>query len=296
MTLYGYARVSVREPEDKNLDLQVERLVRAGCAMGNVRAEEASGAKSDRGGLLELLDLVVQGDTLVVSPRWRGNHRPGAPAHHGDGSIPALAGEPPDGPAYAAPESVYPRVGGGTSARQVELIGNLGLSPRWRGNRGRCRACSGGRRSIPALAGEPLQHRALAVVPRVYPRVGGGTVFIYSPDRTTWGLSPRWRGNQLPVCVLWHSRRSIPALAGEPGRLVCFAVRVYPRVGGGTARKAYVAALSEGLSPRWRGNPVRLPAPRWIRRSIPALAGEPSTPRLGWIATAVYPRVGGGTQ
>ena len=26
MTLYGYARVSVREPEDKNLDLQVERF------------------------------------------------------------------------------------------------------------------------------------------------------------------------------------------------------------------------------------------------------------------------------
>ena len=57
MTLYGYARVSVREPEDKNLDLQVERLVRASCAMGNTRAEEASGAKYDRGGLLQLLDL-----------------------------------------------------------------------------------------------------------------------------------------------------------------------------------------------------------------------------------------------
>ena len=67
MTLYGYARVSVRELEDKNLDLQVERLVRAGCAMGNIRAEEASGAKNDRGGLLELLDLVVEGDTLVVT-------------------------------------------------------------------------------------------------------------------------------------------------------------------------------------------------------------------------------------
>ena len=67
MTLYGYARVSVREPEDKNLDLQVERLVRAGCSMGNIRAEEASGAKDDRGGLLELLDLVVEGDTLVVT-------------------------------------------------------------------------------------------------------------------------------------------------------------------------------------------------------------------------------------
>ena len=67
MTLYGYARVSVREPEDKNLDLQVERLVRAGCASGNVRAEEASGPKDDRGGLLEILDLVVKGDTLVVT-------------------------------------------------------------------------------------------------------------------------------------------------------------------------------------------------------------------------------------
>ena len=67
MTLYGYARVSVREPEDKNLDLQVERLVRAGCALGNIRAEEASGAKNDRGGLLELLDLVIEGDTLVVT-------------------------------------------------------------------------------------------------------------------------------------------------------------------------------------------------------------------------------------
>ena len=59
LTLYGYARVSVSEPEDKNLDLQVERLVRAGCAMGNIRAAEASGAKNDRGGLLELLDPVV---------------------------------------------------------------------------------------------------------------------------------------------------------------------------------------------------------------------------------------------
>ena len=62
MTLYGYARVSVREPEDKNLDLQVDRLVRDGCAMGNIRAEEASGAKDDRGGLLELHPMM--GDLL----------------------------------------------------------------------------------------------------------------------------------------------------------------------------------------------------------------------------------------
>ena len=78
MTLYGYARVSVREPEDKNLDLQVERLVRAGCSMGNIRAEEACGAKDDRGGLLELLDLVVTHiDRLskALAPEVLGNNQ-----------------------------------------------------------------------------------------------------------------------------------------------------------------------------------------------------------------------------
>ena len=37
-----------------------------GAIDSNIRAEEASGAKDDRVGLLELLDLVVEGDTLMV--------------------------------------------------------------------------------------------------------------------------------------------------------------------------------------------------------------------------------------
>ncbi len=41
-------------------------MVRAGCAMGNIRAEESSGTKDDRGGLLQLLDVLVSGDTLVA--------------------------------------------------------------------------------------------------------------------------------------------------------------------------------------------------------------------------------------
>ena len=68
MTLYGYARVSVRDPEDKNLDLQVERLVRAGCSLGNIRAEEASGARNDRGGLLELLDQLKTITNVLPAP------------------------------------------------------------------------------------------------------------------------------------------------------------------------------------------------------------------------------------
>ena len=42
MTAYSYALVSMGEPEHKYLELQVERLVWAGCAMGNTRTEDAS--------------------------------------------------------------------------------------------------------------------------------------------------------------------------------------------------------------------------------------------------------------
>ena len=51
MAFNGYATVSVRQPEVKTPNLQLEWQVGTGCAMGNIRAEEASRAKDDRGGL-----------------------------------------------------------------------------------------------------------------------------------------------------------------------------------------------------------------------------------------------------
>ena len=65
MTLYGYARVSVREPEDKNLDLQVERLWCAPAVpWATSGPRRPSGPRTAAHGLLELL---VEGDTLVVT-------------------------------------------------------------------------------------------------------------------------------------------------------------------------------------------------------------------------------------
>ena len=46
-------RGSVREYVDKNLDLQVDTLIRAGCSIENIRAGEARGEKKDRNGLLD---------------------------------------------------------------------------------------------------------------------------------------------------------------------------------------------------------------------------------------------------
>jgi DNA invertase Pin-like site-specific DNA recombinase len=57
----GYARVSTF---DQNLNLQTDALQRAGCE--KVFTDTASGAKSDRKGLIEALEFCRAGDSLCV--------------------------------------------------------------------------------------------------------------------------------------------------------------------------------------------------------------------------------------
>jgi DNA invertase Pin-like site-specific DNA recombinase len=61
--LLGYARVSTT---DQQPQLQVDALTAAGCY--RVFAETASGARTDRPTLEQLLDQLRPGDTLVVRP------------------------------------------------------------------------------------------------------------------------------------------------------------------------------------------------------------------------------------
>lgn len=61
--LIGYARVST---DDQNLDLQRDALTQAGC--GKLCEDKESGAKAERPGLLLALEVLRDGDTLVV---WR---------------------------------------------------------------------------------------------------------------------------------------------------------------------------------------------------------------------------------
>ena len=61
--LIGYARVSTHE---QNLDLQRDALKQAGCA--KLVEDTASGSKAQRSGLDRALELLRNGDTLVV---WR---------------------------------------------------------------------------------------------------------------------------------------------------------------------------------------------------------------------------------
>src|SRR2546427_451226 len=61
--LIGYARVST---QDQTLNLQKDALLKIGCT--KIFTDTASGAQTDRAGLVEALVYVREGDTLVV---WR---------------------------------------------------------------------------------------------------------------------------------------------------------------------------------------------------------------------------------
>ena len=69
-----------------------------------------------------------------LSPRVRGNRRPGQAGVHPCGSIPACAGEPATQCESSAPSRVYPRVCGGTMGVNDIRRMEGGLSPRVRGN------------------------------------------------------------------------------------------------------------------------------------------------------------------
>ena len=59
--LIGYARVSTH---DQNLELQCEALAQAGCQ--RIFEDKVSGTRADRPGLAKALEMLREGDTLVV--------------------------------------------------------------------------------------------------------------------------------------------------------------------------------------------------------------------------------------
>ena len=78
---------------------------------------------------------LVSGMVLLgLSPRVRGNPRRSDFDGERGRSIPACAGEPARPVSKAAPESVYPRVCGGTVMMTMPWGMRTGLSPRVRGN------------------------------------------------------------------------------------------------------------------------------------------------------------------
>ena len=232
------------------------------------------------GGTLVSDPMMPRADGL--SPRVRGNRHHGAGIPARSWSIPACAGEPTTPSCRHQTKTVYPRVCGGTAGPCALTLRAGGLSPRVRGNRGRRSLAYLGGWSIPACAGEPFQTTRSRPRHTVYPRVCGGTFGLFVGMASTYGLSPRVRGNHNARRRGRGAHGSIPACAGEPAiarrGIGQRDAMVYPRVCGGTAASSASTARRWGLSPRVRGNPLppRPPNPKTrCARSIPACAGEP---------------------
>ena len=232
-----------------------------------------------------------------LSPRVRGNQG----RHHGKPeplrSIPACAGEPLLFMSLYQPETVYPRVCGGTPFCAGVGAGVSGLSPRVRGNPPASASQLARIGSIPACAGEPPSHRRPGRDSKVYPRVCGGTPYEITVVAVWEGLSPRVRGNRRKIKHRGTGPGSIPACAGEPSSIGSSSNSgtVYPRVCGGTAAAPAGFDVPKGLSPRVRGNRDDN-GPQTIRwGSIPACAGEPPPRQTTTLWLQVYPRVCGGT-
>ena len=94
---------------------------------------------------------------------------------------------------------VYPRACGGTNLLRFERVYPWGLSPRLRGNDFRTVLQDNAEGSIPALAGERASHGIRILFAGVYPRACGGTLCLSFQAQHERGLSPRLRGNALPV-------------------------------------------------------------------------------------------------
>ena len=232
-----------------------------------------------------------------LSPRVRGNHKPGRDRKKDRGSIPACTGEPHAQYPDAATPSVYPRVYGGTEDEDEESIYISGLSPRVRGNLFQSTEDGHYSRSIPACTGEPALKTTLPLSATVYPRVYGGTVHTGKLHLVGMGLSPRVRGN---LASALHPRAhggSIPACTGEPSAYPRgpYCRPVYPRVYGGTSIHAKNGRMARGLSPRVRGNLTERDKAFSEQRSIPACTGEPEGDIIVYEDERVYPRVYGGT-
>ena len=232
-----------------------------------------------------------------LSPRTRGNLDHHAREEHGEGPIPADAGEPRFRATRNDTTRAYPRGRGGTVPADWQHPKNEGLSPRTRGNLSNPLVQSAAPGPIPADAGEPARPSSKMTLPRAYPRGRGGTEIHRMMRTLDGGLSPRTRGNLNPVGVDRVPTGPIPADAGEPGYAGRSAApnRAYPRGRGGTASASRLMNRVPGLSPRTRGNhPPRFCSALFLG-PIPADAGEPFSMSNLFSTFGAYPRGRGGT-
>ena len=131
-----------------------------------------------------------------------------------------------------------------------------------------------------------------------YPRVCGATKCRLLRRISQWGLSPRVRGNLSRSLSRPECEGPIPACAGQPDIAGLFLERfpAYPRVCGATRKILFIINSFVGLSPRVRGNRLRMEPIGRNPGPIAACAGQPAAHGTHWAKSRAYPRVCGATE
>ena len=253
---------------------------------------------------------------MAVHPRVRGEHldtpsvcarpagsspRPrGTPGYFAstEGTIrfiPASAGNTPAPPSGSPRGAVHPRVRGEHVPDSTLSSIVIGSSPRPRGTRHRCGRRHGGRRFIPASAGNTRPTRPRRSSSSVHPRVRGEHGACRRPSGARRGSSPRPRGTQRHRLGPRPAQWFIPASAGNTARRRSTRPTrpVHPRVRGEHLGTSVGTGLASGSSPRPRGTHRRDRGRTHPDRFIPASAGNTCRAPPARARSTVHPRVRG---
>ena len=210
------------------------------------------------------------------SPRERGTHRRLRRPADVRRFIPARAGNALSARKARSLWTVHPRASG-ERIYGVDCRDNVGgSSPRERGTRRAGEAERGGRRFIPARAGNARCPLRSSAGKTVHPRASGERPGSVEIDEFRTGSSPRERGTLVDGGAHGGLARFIPARAGNAFQWQARwrSWPVHPRASGERSCPPMMSAAASGSSPRERG--TRYAGLPWHskRRFIPARAGN----------------------
>ena len=168
------------------------------------------------------------------SPHARGTRRAARRPVAAGRFIPACAGNAGACAWWRPPQPVHPRMRGERSPSEFPLSHRYGSSPHARGTHGCQQIDKGGRRFIPACAGNATSSAASRALASVHPRMRGERRLAERCSYTPDGSSPHARGTPVGGRHVDTDQRFIPACAGNATTWVSPAsVRpVHPRMRG----------------------------------------------------------------
>ena len=212
--------------------------------------------------------------------------------------IPAHAGQTCSLRAVCVGLTDHPRACGANLLKIVSYEPHIGSSPRMRGKLTGHAIIHGGRRIIPAHAGQTFPARSNRCPPPDHPRACGANFSTTVVLCVLFGSSPRMRGKRADQPTVLIRFRIIPAHAGQTRRSAELRVRTsdHPRACGANVHNIPSGARGDGSSPRMRGKRADQPTVLIRFRIIPAHAGQTDLPYGRAIESTDHPRACGANQ